>query len=143
VYTDISKQRLMPEGHWQWHTAVPFSQGWKIGDFVFVGGQVAVDERGTPIGEGDIELQTRIVFENVTKVLHDAGASWKDVVKLNTYYVVQPGQDAKDVWERMSKVRLEFLADPGPAATAVRVVGLMYDELLIEAEVIAHVPSTE
>jgi len=139
MYTDISKQRLMPEGHWQWHTAVPLSQGWKVGDFVFVGGQVSVDEHGNPIGEGDIELQTRNVFENVAKVLREAGATWSDVIKLNTYYVVQPGEDAKAVWERMTKVRLEFLADPGPAATAVRVVGLMYDELLIEAEVIAYV----
>jgi enamine deaminase RidA (YjgF/YER057c/UK114 family) len=38
----------------------------------------------------------------------------------------------------MTRIRLEFLADPGPAATAVRVAGLVYDGLLIEAEAIAY-----
>jgi 2-iminobutanoate/2-iminopropanoate deaminase len=135
-----TKQRLMPENHWDWHTAVPLSQGWRAGDFVFVGGQVSADERGNPIGAGDIEVQTRNVYANIEKVLREAGAAWSDVVKLNTYYVCGPRENPKALWERMTKVRLEFLPNPGPAATAVRVAGLMYSELLIEAEAIAYLP---
>jgi enamine deaminase RidA (YjgF/YER057c/UK114 family) len=134
------KQRLMPAGHWRWHTEVPLSQGWRAGDFVFVGGQVSVDEDGNPVDVGDIERQTRNVFESITKVLSEAGADWTDVVKLNTYYVCnETGDAARAFWERMTKVRLEYLPEPGPAATAVRVVGLMYEGLVIEAEVIAYV----
>ena len=34
------RQRLMPAGHWDWSIPVPFSQGWRCGDLVFVGGQI-------------------------------------------------------------------------------------------------------
>jgi enamine deaminase RidA (YjgF/YER057c/UK114 family) len=133
------KQRLMPPAHWDWHTQVPLSQGWHAGDFVYVGGQVSADEHGNPLGVGDIEIQTRNVFENITKVLREAGADWTDVIKLNTYYVCnETGAAAREYWERMTRIRLEYLPDPGPAATAVRVAGLMYDELLIEADVVAY-----
>jgi enamine deaminase RidA (YjgF/YER057c/UK114 family) len=132
------KQRLVPPGHWDWHTPVPLSQGWRAGDFVYVGGQVSADEHGNPIGVGDIEVQTRNVFENVGKVLADAGATWDDVVKINTYYVYDGDPAAaQEFWARMTAVRMEFLPDPGPCGTGVRVDGLMYPDLLIEVEAIA------
>jgi 2-iminobutanoate/2-iminopropanoate deaminase len=134
------RRRLMPEGHWDWHVPTPFSQGWRVGRLVFVGGQLSLDEHGEVLGAGDIELQTRNVFDNVTRVLADAGAGWHDVVKLNTYYVFDGDRaDARDYWARMTAVRMEFLPDPGPCGTAVRVDGLMYDGLLIEVEAIAIV----
>jgi enamine deaminase RidA (YjgF/YER057c/UK114 family) len=138
---DDVKQRIMPEGHWDWTIPVPFSQGWRCGDFVFVGGQISADESGRTIGAGDIEMQTRNVFDNVTTVLHEAGVDWPDVVKLNTYYVFEgEGDDIRVFWEKMTRVRLEYLPDPGPVGTAVRVAGLAYPELLIEVEAIAYAP---
>jgi enamine deaminase RidA (YjgF/YER057c/UK114 family) len=135
-----SKQRLMPSEHWDWHVKVPMSQGWRLGNVIFVGGQLSLDGDGNTIGVGDIETQTRNVFENISRVLAEAGASWADVIKLNTYYVYDGDEDgAQAYWEAMTKVRMEYLCDPGPAATAVRVPGLMYGDLLIEAEVIAYV----
>ena len=80
---------------------------------------------GKVIGKDDIELQTRITCENITKVLREAGADWRNIVKLNTYYVYNgPDEGALEFWQKMTKVRLEFFADPGPAGTAVRVAGL-------------------
>jgi 2-iminobutanoate/2-iminopropanoate deaminase len=138
---DSAKQRIMPDGHWDWSIPVPFSQGWRCGDFVFVGGQISADENGRTIGAGDIEVQTRNVFDNVTKVLHEAGVDWPDVVKLNTYYVFEgEGDDVRLFWERMTRVRLDYLPDPGPVGTAVRVAGLAYPDLLIEVEAIAYAP---
>lgn len=131
----MEKTRIMPSGHWDWSMPVPFSQAWRVGNFVFTGGQVAY-----PFGEGDIEIQTRRTFENLGRVLQAAGADWKDVIKLNTYYVYDgPEETMVEYWEKLTKVRMEFLADPGPAGTAVRVVGLAYPNQLIEAEAIAIV----
>jgi 2-iminobutanoate/2-iminopropanoate deaminase len=136
----LVKQRLMPSGHWDWHVGMPLSQGWRLGNFVFVGGQLSMDEDGNVIGVGDIEAQTRNVFRNIGLVLKEAGGDWSDVIKLNTYYVFNgTGEQIREFWLKMTQVRLEFLPDPGPAATAVRVVGLMYDDLLIEADVIAYI----
>jgi len=133
------KQRIMPEDHqWDWSMPVSFSQGWKVDNTVFVGGQVSADKDGTAIGVGDIELQTRNTFENIGRVLRDAGADFSDIVKLNTYYVFDgPPEELKPFWEKMTRVRMEFLPVPGPAGTAVRVAGLAYPDLLIEVEAIA------
>src|SRR5262249_50088654 len=93
---------------------------------------------GEVVGRGDIEVQTRNVFDNVTCVLREAGATWEDVVKLNTYYCCNDTGDAvREFWEKMTSVRLEYIPDPGPCGTAVRVEGLMYDGFLIEVEAIA------
>jgi 2-iminobutanoate/2-iminopropanoate deaminase len=132
------KRRLMPGNHWDWSMPTPFSQGWRIGDLVFVGGQLSADENGDVIGPGDIEVQTRNTFENITRVLEEAGAAWKDVVKMNTYYTFEgTEEEAGDFWRRMTRVRMEYLTDPGPCGTAVRVGGFMSEGFLIEVEVIA------
>jgi enamine deaminase RidA (YjgF/YER057c/UK114 family) len=137
--TGRQRTRIMPQQHWDWSIPVPLSQGWRVGDLVFVGGQVALDERGNIVGPGDIEVQTRTVFEYITRILREAGAEWNDVVKLNTYYdFTGSGDDLRKYWERMTKVRLEFLPNPGPVGTAVR-TGLGAAGLMIEVDAIAVV----
>ena len=134
----MDKQRLMPKDHWDWSMPVPFSQGWKVGNLVFVGGQISADNEGRTVGVGDIEVQTRTVFENIRKVLREAGSEMKDVVKINTFYVFDgEGEELTRFWEKMTKVRMEFFEEPGPCGTGVRVAGLAYPDLLIEAEAIA------
>jgi len=134
----MDKQRLMPKDHWDWSMPVPFSQGWKVGNLVFVGGQISADNNGRTVGVGDIEVQTRTVFENIRKVLREAGSEMKDVVKINTFYVFDgEGEELTRFWEKMTKVRMEFFEEPGPCGTGVRVAGLAYPDLLIEAEAIA------
>ena len=135
------RERIMPEGHWDWSMPTPFSQGWKAGDFLFTGGQISADDKGRVVGDGDIELQTRNVFEGIKTVLEEGGCTWADVIKLNTYYVFDgTDEELTPYWEKMTNVRMQYLADPGPAATAVRVAGLIYPGLLIEAEAIALLP---
>src|SRR5947207_3542529 len=141
----MKKTRIMPTGHWDWSMPVKFSQGWSIEGpvrWIIVGGQISADEHGRTIGKGDIGLQTRNVFESIKKVLAEAGGTMADIVKLNTYYVFEgKGDDIREFWERMTAVRMEYIADLGPAATAVRVMGLAYPDLLIEVEAMAVVPA--
>src|SRR4051794_16893995 len=109
--------RLMPANHWDWTIPTPFSQGWKVGNLVFVGGQVPVGLDHHVVGPGDIATQTRVAFDNVGKVLADAGGAWSDVLKLNTYYRFDgTGPQETEFWKQLTDVRLEYLADPGPAA---------------------------
>jgi len=138
----VKKTRIMPDNHWDWSMPTPFSQGWKIGNFIFTGGQVALDVEGNTIGVNDIEKQTRVVFEYIETILNEAGADTKDIIKLNTYYVFEGEKhELVDFWEKMTKVRMDFLSEPGPSATAVRVAGLAYPDLLIEVEAIAYISS--
>ncbi len=46
------KQRLQPENHWDW--SIPntqFSQGWKIGNMGFIGGQISADNKAKAVGK--------------------------------------------------------------------------------------------
>ena len=134
------RRRIMPEGHWGWSMKVPFSQGWRSGNAVFVGGQISADRAGRAVGVGDIAAQTRNVFESLTAVLAEAGATMRDVVKLNTYYRYEgKGESVTDYWEKMTEVRRHYFPPLGPAATAVRVDGYAFEDLLIEIEAIAVV----
>jgi enamine deaminase RidA (YjgF/YER057c/UK114 family) len=133
-----NKQRLMPADHWDW--SIPnnqFTQGWKIGGLVFVGGQISADAHAKAVGK-TIAEQTRNVFNFIRKVLHEAGLDESDVVKLYTYYY------AKGSWDHIGKtsteiavIQREFYPEPGPASTAIRVNGFAYEGLLIEIEALA------
>ncbi len=110
----------------------------QVGNLYYVGGQLPLDNTGEVIHAGDIEQQTRVVFENMNKCLATAGLDLSNLVKLNTYYVYNgPEEEATTYWETMTKVRLEYLPDPGPAATAVRVRGMPYKGCMIQIEGVA------
>lgn len=118
------------------------SQGWRVddaGSIVFVGGQISADQQGEVVGAGDIEAQTRNVFTNIGRVLRDAGARFSDVVRLDAFYMLDNGMDLESYWNAVSKVSAEFISDPGPVWTAVRVPGLAYPGLLIEIDAVALV----
>ena len=132
------RKRLMPKDHWDWSMPVPFSQGWRVDNVVFCGGQISADAKGRTVAPGDIERQTQNVFEAINTVLAEGGADMSDVVKLNTYYHYDgEGRAVTDYWERMTKVRKRYFPPQGPSATAVRVKGYAYEDLLIEVEAIA------
>jgi|TARA_B100000315_G_scaffold160134_1_gene148662 enamine deaminase RidA (YjgF/YER057c/UK114 family) len=69
----MSKQRLMPPGHWDWSTPPTLSQGWKTGELIFVGGQLSLDGRGQTVGR-DVEAQTRNIMESIQRVASEGGA---------------------------------------------------------------------
>ena len=134
------KPELLMSHHpdWNWKRSVPYSQAVVGGDYIFIGGQQSLDSAGQVLGKNDIATQTRNVFENLKKVLDTAGLEMKDLVRLNTYYVFDgDDSDATAFWEAMTRVRLEYFPDPGPAATAVRVKGMPYPGQLIQIEAIA------
>jgi len=135
---NTEKQRLMPADHWDW--SIPgntFTQGWRVGDIVFVGGQISADANARAVG-GDMASQTRNVLQFVRNTLHEAGASERDVVKVNSYYCAEGNGDQIDaVNQTVAGVLREFYPDPGPAMTNLRVTGFAFEELLIEIEAIA------
>lgn len=133
------KQRLQPANHWDW--SIPnsqFTQGWKIGNLAFIGGQISADSKAKAVGKGDIGAQTRNVFNFVRKTLAEAGLDESDVTKLYIYYYADGG------WTRIAEtvatiraIQREFYGDPGPAVTAIRVAGFAFEDLLIEIEAMA------
>ena len=86
-------------------------------------------------GDGaDLEMQTRSTFQNIITELEAAGATLKDVVKMNTYIVNYKTPDI----EIFRKVRKEIMGEKDmPASTVVGVQALAVANKLIEIEAIA------
>jgi 2-iminobutanoate/2-iminopropanoate deaminase len=55
--------------------AVHISQGFRVGDLIFVSGQAAVDDQGQVVGDGDFGAQARYAVGNLKRVLEAAGSS--------------------------------------------------------------------
>lgn len=107
------------------------------GRTIYVAGQIALNEKGELVGNGDIRAQTQQVFENIKRVLAASGATFDDVVKIS-YYVKNFNPS---VLPAIRGVRDSFLSkdQPPPASTLVGVQSLFRDDILIEIECIAVV----
>lgn len=102
------------------------------GRTLYIAGQIALDKDGKLVGPGDFRAQVKQVFENLKARLEEAGASFKDVVKLN-YYLT----DASNL-QALRDTRNSYInAENPPASTLVVVKQLVREEYLIEVEAIA------
>ena len=102
---------------------------------VVISGQVSVDGSGKVIGVGDMTAQATQVFENLKVALAAVGATFNDVIKLNTYLTSM----AKSPSFRVVRDRYVNPKAP-PASTTVEVRRLFRDEFLVEVEAIVAVP---
>ena len=69
-----------------------FTHAVRVGQMVYVSGEVALDSLGHLVGPGDLDAQARQAFANLDLVLRIAGAAPEDVVKLDVYVVgFKPG----------------------------------------------------
>jgi reactive intermediate/imine deaminase len=110
----------------------PYSHGIKVGNLLFVAGQVALDEELRLIGPGDAEAQARQTWKNIQTVVEAAGGKVTDVVRVTTYLA-----DLADV-EAIHKVRREFFPSGDyPTATVVQAAKLGLPGLLLETEAFA------
>ncbi len=126
-------KRLLDPGHVKLRGH--YSAGWDVtgGRLIFVSGQIPWDSEGRTVGQGDIEVQTRQVYENIRRVLAEAGATLDDVIKVTIFL--------RDIRYRdvVNKIRAELFKPPYPASTQVAVASLVNPEWLVEIEAIAFV----
>jgi enamine deaminase RidA (YjgF/YER057c/UK114 family) len=99
--------------------------------WIYVSGQIAQDLDGTLMGPGDLPAQTEQVFENLSKVLGSNGATFADVVKIQTFFTTLEGLEAS------RRIRARYLPEEPPASTAVQVVALVVPDAVIEVEAVA------
>jgi 2-iminobutanoate/2-iminopropanoate deaminase len=108
---------------------LPFSQGVRAGDLLFIAGQGSVDDEGSVVGKGDIREQTRVTLDRVRRVCEEAGGNLSNVVTA-TVFVTDLGNFAayNEAW-------VEAFGDHRPARATVR-ADLLFD-MLVEVQAIA------
>jgi len=125
--TDAQRISIEPDRF----AAVHISQGFRVGDLVFVSGQAAVNEQGEVVGVGDFGAQARQAVRNLDRVLNAAGSSLDQVIKV-TIFVTD-----MSYFPEVVKLRKEVFSQPYPADTICEVQGLAYPELMFEIEAVA------
>lgn len=110
------------------------SPGVRVGDFLFVSGNVAVDGSGNLVGGNDAEAQSRQVMANIQAIVEAAGGRMEDVAKITCFIT------DINYYAGYSKVRSETWPTNPPASSTVVVAGLVRPEFLVEVEAIVRMP---
>ncbi|NWG87363.1 MAG: RidA family protein [Hydrogenophilaceae bacterium] len=105
-----------------------YSQAVKVGNTVYLSGQIGLDPATMQMVEG-IEAQIHRVFQNLQAVAEAAGGSLADVVKLNVF-LTDLGHFA-----RVNEIMAQYFAEPYPARAAVGVKELPRGAL-VEADAV-------
>src|SRR6185295_502396 len=81
-----------------------------------------------------IEEQTHLCFRNIEAVLKDAGLTFADVVRINSFV------SGREHLKGYMATRDRYISDPPPASTLMIVSGLSRPEFLVEVEILAAAP---
>jgi 2-iminobutanoate/2-iminopropanoate deaminase len=63
-----------------WEKEYGYAQAVKVGDIIYLSGQVSHDDTGNIVGPGDMEAQMRQAYANVRKVLAQYSATMDNIV---------------------------------------------------------------
>jgi 2-iminobutanoate/2-iminopropanoate deaminase len=99
----------------------PYSQAVRIGDLLFLSGQVALDPATGQMVDGDVSVQTRRVMENLAAVLTGAGLSFANIARTTIYLA-----DMND-FSKVNEVYGSYFKEPFPARATVQVARLPRD----------------
>lgn len=111
---------------------LPFSDAVRVGDLVFLSGQIGNIPGSLKLADGGIDGETRQAMKNIGSALELAGTSWNHVVKCTVFL-----SDIKD-WPAFNVVYKEFFTSNLPARSALAASGLALGAK-VEVECIAAV----
>jgi 2-iminobutanoate/2-iminopropanoate deaminase len=114
----------------------PYSPAVRAGGFIFVAGQGPVDPETNQFSYGDIGHETRVVLQNIQRILEGCGAGMADVVKCSVFLF-----DGRD-FGAMNEVYAEFFGQNKPARTTVE-AKFANPQMKVEIDCIAYKPDIE
>jgi enamine deaminase RidA (YjgF/YER057c/UK114 family) len=128
--------RINPATVWR-DEAFPFNQAVvePDGRRVHLTGQVAWDAAGRIITPGDPEGQAKAAIENISLILAELGGALSDIVAMTVYF-----RNDADLPAIQRARRCAFEKATGPAVTAIKVVGFVDPDLLVEMTATAVIP---
>jgi 2-iminobutanoate/2-iminopropanoate deaminase len=118
-----------------WEKEYGYAQAVKVGDTIYVSGQVSHDDKGDIVGRGDMEVQMRQAYANIQNVLAQYGVTMENIVD-ETLFVT----DMDAAFAAAVKCRQDvFSGTPVVASTIVQIQRLAFPELMIEIRGVAKV----
>ena len=96
----------------------PYSQGIKVGNTVWISGQIPLDPDSMELVSGDVAAEAQQVFKNLLAVAEASGGTLDDAVKINISLT-----DLND-FEAVNAVMTSHFSEPYPARACVQVAAL-------------------
>lgn len=96
----------------------PYSQAARIGNTVYLSGQIPLDPATMELVEGDVEAQARRVFENLVAVCQASDASLDRIARVGIYLT-----DLSQ-FDKVNRVMAEYFTQPYPARSTIEVSAL-------------------
>ena len=127
-----TRETIIPKGMENIYEKFHYSPGVKIGNMLYIAGQVGRDENLQVIERK--EAQFTQAFENVKKVLTAAGATFDDVVEMITYHT-----DMRDL-QLFIQVKDRYFTNQYPTWTGIGTPALAMPGLLVEIKCTAILP---
>ena len=115
--------------HWP-APVVPLSHGMRAGDLLFVSGQVATQDDGTVL-VGDFTQEVNRTLDNVEAVLTAAGASRRQLVKVNAFL------SNATLFAPFNEIYRRRFPEAPPARTTV-IVAFGHPDVRVEVEAVAY-----
>ena len=116
-----------------WEKEYGYAQAVKVGDTIYLSGQVSHDDKGNIVGLRDMEAQMRQAYTNIQKLLAQYGATMDNVVDEILFVT-----DMDTAFAAAVKCRREvFSGTPVVASAIVQIQRLAFPELLIEIRCVA------
>jgi reactive intermediate/imine deaminase len=95
-----------------------YSQAIKLGNTVYISGQIPLDPKTMELVENDFKKQVQQVLNNLTAVAEAAGGSFANIVKLTVFLT------RSEDYAALNEMMNEFCQQPFPARSVVFVSGL-------------------
>lgn len=112
-----------------------FAQGVRVGDALYLSGQVGVDAKG--VAGADLPAQIELAYANIQHVLAQFGATLDDVVD-ETLYITDMQELLTQAEAIYAKRQQAFGKPPEVCQTVVQVSALLLPELKVEIKCIAR-----
>lgn len=128
---------IVPESSKQFCESIRYAEGVRVGNMLYLAGQVGWDPASGKVVEGGLREQVRRAFTNMKTVIEQAGGTIDGVVQLMSFLADQ-GSD-KPLMEDFGlvvEVQKEFFTSGTPCGTTVRVKQLALPELLVELQAV-------
>jgi len=114
------------------HRPFGYSHAIQIDNTIYISGQIPLDQEMNVVGKNDIAQQTELVYENLKKVIEDAGGTMSNIVMMNIYCT-----DIEAFDKETRHLRKKYFGNYYPAITAVEVKRLYRPDFMIEIEAVA------
>ena len=96
----------------------PYTPAVRVGDMIFISGQIPLDPATGQLVDGGIEAQTARALDNLTSVVAAAGLTLGDVVKTTVFLV------SMDDFPAMNEVYARYFDEDPPARSTIGVAAL-------------------